>query len=360
MGVLGKDLFDIDRPRTHVKVQFGQSAYWVEYDPTPHPYGEVLAELLNYDAAPYEHTLSVLEQAIEEKNVQAAPQAFMAAVRNLSSLPYFRLFLSDLRQLNERPVENFVFGEARAAFEEYIFSSDGQRDAAYMREQAGAVRFIQERYSWFLTEAFQRRAFEKKKGQRKVPLAQQIYENCLDAFVSGVSLGKSPEVDAPQVNIQYAVLEIDEGHHELVEKLYFDRLEDFVYVELMRGLQRGFVPKRCANCGRWFLQTPGASYNYCDRPAPNSEEGKTCREVGSTKNFRAKVLNNKIWAVHQRAYKKYFARTKKGTMTKPDFLSWETESERLRDKALAEYDRAKTEDEKTAIVERLREELNRQ
>ena len=29
MGILGKDLFDIDRPRTHVKVQFGQSAYWV-------------------------------------------------------------------------------------------------------------------------------------------------------------------------------------------------------------------------------------------------------------------------------------------------------------------------------------------
>ncbi len=42
MGVLGKDMFDIDRPRTHVKVQFGQSAYWVEHDPTPHPYGEVL------------------------------------------------------------------------------------------------------------------------------------------------------------------------------------------------------------------------------------------------------------------------------------------------------------------------------
>ena len=52
------------------------------------------------------------------------------------------------------------------------------------------------------------------------------------------------------MNIQYAVLAIDEKHYELVEKLYFDRLVDFVYVELMRGLQRGCVPKRCANCGR--------------------------------------------------------------------------------------------------------------
>ena len=358
MGVLGKDLFDIERPRTHVKVQFGQNAYWVEYDPTPHPYGEVLTELLNCDILPYEHTLAVLEQAIKEKDTQAAPQALMNAVRELSSLPYFRLFLSDVRRLNVSPVEEFVAGEARTTFEEYILS-DEKKDVAYMREQLNAVHFIQERYSWFLMEAFQQTAFEKKKGQRKVLLAQRIYKNCLDAFVSGVSLGESPEVDAPQVNIQYAVLEIDEEHHELVEKLYFDRLVDFVYVELMRGLQRGFVPKRCANCGRWFLQTPGASYNYCDQPAPNSEEGKTCREVGSTKSFRAKVLNNEVWGVHQRAYKKYFARTKKGAMTKSDFLAWEAESKRLRDEALPKYARARTREEKDAIVKQLQEELNR-
>ncbi len=286
MGVLGKDLFDIDRPRTHVKVQFGERGYWAEDDPAMIPYGAALTELLNYDSGDAVH-------------------------------PVLRVYLSA--------------GE----------------DAAPIRE----------RYAWFLDEAFQG-AFEKKRGQRKIPLAQRIYQNGLDAFVSGVSLGKSPEVDAPQVNIQYAVLEIDEEHHELVEKLYFDRLIDFVYVELMRGLQKGFVPKRCANCGRWFLQTPGASYNYCDQPAPNSEEGKTCREVGSTKSFRAKVLNHPVWAIHQRAYKKYFARRKKGTMSGTEFEVWERESEELRDKALTEYNRAKTEVEKAAIVERLADELN--
>ena len=358
MGVLGKDLFDINRPRTHVKAQFGKDSYWVEDNQSPHPYGEVLTELLNCDVEPFAHTLATLECTMETEDAQSAPRAFMDAVRDLSALPYFRLFLSDLRELNDMPVEEFVVGEARTAFEDYVFSN-GKKDVAYMREQINDIRFIQERYVWFLTNAFQRTAFEKKKGQRKIPLAQQIYENCLDAFVSGVSLGQSPEVDAPQVNIQYVVLEIDREHHELVEKLYFDRLVDFVYVELMRGLQRGYVPKRCANCGRWFLQMPGASYNYCDQPAPNSEEGKTCREVGSTKSFRAKVLNHPVWAVHQRAYKKYFARTKKGTMTKAEFLTWETESERLRDKALAEYDRAKTETEKAAVVDRLRGELNR-
>ena len=30
MGVLGKDLFDFDRPRTHTMVRFGEREYWVE------------------------------------------------------------------------------------------------------------------------------------------------------------------------------------------------------------------------------------------------------------------------------------------------------------------------------------------
>lgn len=106
------------------------------------------------------------------------------------------------------------------------------------------IKPVRERYTWFLEELFRDVPCEKKKSQRKLPLAEQVYQSCLGAFMSGVSLGQSPEVDAPQVNTQYAVLEMEDGAHELVEKMYFDRLSDFVYVELMKGLQRGFVPKR--------------------------------------------------------------------------------------------------------------------
>ena len=75
--------------------------------------------------------------------------------------------------------------------------------------------------------------------------------------------------------------------------MYFDRLLDFVYVELMKGLQKGFVPKRCANCGHWFLQMPGMTYAYCGEPAPG-QDGKTCREIGATSSFRSKVRNNDV------------------------------------------------------------------
>ena len=177
--------------------------------------------------------------------------------------------------------------------------------------------------------------------------------------MSGVSLGSSPEIDAPQVNVQYAVLEREDETHELVEKMYFDHLANFIYVEFMKGLQKGFVPKRCANCGRWFLQKPGLSYTYCDQVAPGEME-LTCRDIGSRTNFRDKVKNNEIWQVHQRAYKKYFARTKKGTMTKTEFETWAREAEQLRDQALKKHKLTKNAEVRNAIVKELVEMLNQQ
>lgn len=289
MGVLGKDLFDIDRPRTHVKVHFGATGYWVEDDPAVIPYGAALTELLNLPAA-------------------------TTAPRPGSIL---RTYLSA--------------GE----------------DAAPIRE----------RYTWFLEELFEDAVPEKKKGQRKKPLAELIYSHGLDALVSGVSLGKDLEVDAPQVNVQYAILEREDETHELVEKMYFDHLADFIYVEFMKGLQKGFVSKRCANCGQWFLQKPGLTYNYCEQVAPGETE-LTCRDIGSRASFRDKVKNNEVWQIHQRAYKKYFARTKKGSMTKTEFEAWARGAEELREQALEKYKRAKDKKAKEAIVKKLEKQLN--
>lgn len=139
--------------------------------------------------------------------------------------------------------------------------------------------------------------------------------------------------------------------------MYFGRLLDFVYVELMKGMQKGFVPKRCSNCGRWFLQTPGATYSYCDGPAPGQED-KTCREIGAAASFQDKVRNNEIWKIHQRAYKKYFARTRKGTMSRAEFDLWAREAERLRDQALAAYEGMADGKAKAEIADWLKQKLN--
>ena len=162
---------------------------------------------------------------------------------------------------------------------------------------------------------------------------------------------------APPVKTQYRIRG-EKENAEIVEKMYFDRLLDFVYVEFMKGLQKGFVPKRCANCGRWFLQTPGATFAYCTGSAP-ADPGKTCREIGAASSFKDKVANNEVWQVQQRAYKKYYARTMRKDMTKAEFEAWTRDAEQKRDAALEPYARAESEEERQRIAAELEEKLNR-
>ena len=225
-----------------------------------------------------------------------------------------------------------------------------------MQQQIDDIRLIQERYAWFLDGVFADAVFEKKKGQRKIPLAPMICSRGYEDFISGVSLGENPETDAPPVKTQYRIRG-EKEKAEIVEKMYFDRLLDFVYVEFMKGLQKGFVPKRCANCGRWFLQKPGATYAYCTGAAPG-QDGKTCREIGASSSFRSKVENNDVWKVHQRAYKKYFARIRSGLMTKGEFEVWSRQAADLRDAALKRYARAESEEERQRIAQEIAEALN--
>ena len=76
MGVLGKDLLDFHRPRTNTKVEFGASGYWVESHPTMQPYGAVLMEILNLDAAPFQELLNPYRKAVAERDAEQAAQGF--------------------------------------------------------------------------------------------------------------------------------------------------------------------------------------------------------------------------------------------------------------------------------------------
>ena len=354
MGVLGKDLFDLHRPQTNTKVEFGASAYWVEDRPQPQPYGTELTEVLNLDVAPFQKLLDQLNTAVPGKSNDVL-RAYMDMKKGLASLPLYRLYLEDFRVFGDMPVEEFVIGDAQDAFAEFMMQEDNDLPA-FMQQQIDDIRWIQERYAWFLDGIFAGKPFEKKKGQRKTSLAQQIEKKGLEPFVSGVSLGADSKVDAPKVNAQFCIRGTGR-EAEVVEKMYFDRLLDFVYVEFMKGLQKGFVPKRCANCGRWFLQAPGATFAYCAGPAPE-DPGKTCREIGASSSFRSKVENNDVWKVHQRAYKKYFARIRSGLMTKGEFEVWSRQAADLRDAALERYARAENEEERQRIAHEIAEALN--
>ena len=161
MGVLGKDLFDLHRPQTNTKVEFGASAYWVEDRPEPQPYGAVLTEVLNLDVAPFQELLDQMNTAVQEKSDDVL-RAYMDMKKGLASLPLYRLYLEDFRVFGDMPVEAFVVGEAQDAFAEFMMQEDNDLPA-FMQQQINDIRLIQERYAWFLDGVFADAIFEKKK-----------------------------------------------------------------------------------------------------------------------------------------------------------------------------------------------------
>ena len=158
-------------------------------------------------------------------------------------MPLYRLYWNDVQLFASMDVRELFVGEAQEAFREYVMQDDTL--PRFMQEQLDAIRLIQERYVWFLDSLFTGKPFEKKKGQRKTSLAQQIEKKGLEPFVSGVSLGASPEVDAPKVNAQFCIR--GTGHDaEVVEKMYFDRGRRLPTVQVQRRMTQARPAGRSA------------------------------------------------------------------------------------------------------------------
>lgn len=293
MAVLGKDLFPISPNFFEFAVFFGNTQ--IEVENTAYPYGELTTAFFNYDITAYKKAMSEYDSDHSRKG---------ALNSIILEMPLFRDFYLPERIVN--------------ATEEQYHALLEDLD-------------LLPRYRWFLDEMNYRQS--KNKSNR---YANQIERNGMSAFVSGRSLGLSPQCDPVPTGIQFEIRTDEQGRARLFEKMTFTRLSDFLYMDFFKGMMADFIPKKCKLCGRYFLQEKGFSYEYCNRPAPGSQT-ETCRETGALKSFRSKARNNDIWKLHQRAYKKYYARVLKGKMSKPDFNAWALEAEALRDEMLPIY-----------------------
>lgn len=122
------------------------------------------------------------------------------------------------------------------------------------------------------------------------------------------------------------------GQPHLALSCTFERLRDFLYVDFFRGLERSHLPRRCDNCGRYFLLAGGKYSCYCGLPLPG-EPGKSCRDIGAKKRFGSKCKTDPVWLAYNRAYKAHYARCMRGKMSGEDFESWTRRAVALRDQA---------------------------
>ena len=112
----------------------------------------------------------------------------------------------------------------------------------------------------------------------------------------------------------------------------FDRLGAFLYEDFFRGLAEHFIPKRCSNCGKWFLIDAGIYSDYCENPLAE-DKAKTCRMVSARKKYDTKCKEDPIWNIYNKAYKAHYARIAKKKMTKAEFEAWSRYAVELREQA---------------------------
>jgi hypothetical protein len=319
LAILGKDLFHYSDNFFEFTALFASDE--IEINERSYKYSEITTGILNFDFTEYKAIMKELELAHCNGDEVKYTQSAKMLNEIIKAMPLF----SDFK--NRHNLLDAVF--YNPFFQKEKPSNPYKNLDGYIA-LGEDLDLIQRRYKWFLVEMFYR-TFPAVKTNR---YAYAIENNGVGAFVSGISLGESSDVDPANSSIQYEIrISKVTGLPQLFEKMAFKRLSDFIYVEFFKSLMNENVPKKCKSCGNYFLQEKGFSYEYCDCIAPN-EIDKTCRDIGSTKSFQDKVKNSQVWTIHQRAYKKYYARVMKKKMTKPDFMLWAENAESLRDKAL--------------------------
>jgi len=109
-------------------------------------------------------------------------------------------------------------------------------------------------------------------------------------------------------------------------------LEEILYLEFEKMLELDLRIKKCKNCGRYFILKGNYQTEYCDRTMKG--ETQTCQNIGATTKYAKKVKDNPALALFNRAYKRYHARMKVGSVKPDAFKKWKYEAVVMRDKCL--------------------------
>lgn len=110
----------------------------------------------------------------------------------------------------------------------------------------------------------------------------------------------------------------NEKEYIIAERLVFDSLGAFLHVDFFRGLMHGNAPRRCHNCGRFFLLSSGYDTRYCNNIAPGETE-RTCRKIGAHRKETQKAGSSPIEAEYKRVYNRLKTRYYRG---KIDLTEW--------------------------------------
>ena len=119
-----------------------------------------------------------------------------------------------------------------------------------------------------------------------------------------------------KAHIEYTTMPnpANEKEYIIAERMAFESIGAFLHVDFFRGLIKGNAPRRCHNCGRYFLLTDGYDTRYCNNIAP-SETERTCRKVGAHRKEAQKAGSSLIHAEYRKVYSRLKTRKRRGNIS---------------------------------------------
>lgn len=114
-------------------------------------------------------------------------------------------------------------------------------------------------------------------------------------------------------------------------------LRDLAVLELALMLEENVQLRKCRRCGHYFLLKGNYDSQYCTRTYGTSTQ--TCQQLAATATFQSKLRDNdsnNAWGIYSRYYKRYYARIKRGALTKEQFQQWQEDAAAMRDQCVAD------------------------
>jgi hypothetical protein len=125
----------------------------------------------------------------------------------------------------------------------------------------------------------------------------------------------------------------ESGKVILAEKAEFSYLSHFLYTDFYRGLMAGNAPRRCHNCGKYFLLTEGYNTCYCNNLAPGETE-RTCRKVGAhRKEAKERASATPAQREYAKAYNRLKIRKHRGKISVDDWNTAVARAQELKEQA---------------------------
>lgn len=123
------------------------------------------------------------------------------------------------------------------------------------------------------------------------------------------------------------------GRAMMGEVLRFNDLVSFIKTDFYRGLMHGNAPRKCQNCGKYFLLTNGYNTCYCNNIAPGETE-RTCRKVGAhNKEAKKKTSETPAQQEYRKAYNRLKMRKARGKISIEEWNQKVVQAQKIKDQA---------------------------